>query len=249
MFNPRIRIWRPHHASSEEASKFSELSADTRDLMLLMHQKRALCKRFLGSDAWARLQRRRSTLARFKQKWDGGLSSIERKINSVGKMKFLKFRPDGFCSEIKEATSELKDFDENQKLQELDARVEAKKYQSVMLCRPQAKQQTEDTTQTDTAHKDKDEDVNKKIVEQLILSFATRCKNNADSNKLRRYQDLAAKDNISMQEIEAVAKINTHRHTSGCLGFASVFFRWRKTTSMRDLQDLRAEYESSLPSI
>jgi hypothetical protein len=47
MFNPRIRIWRPHHASSEEASKFSELSADTRDLVLLMHQKKLYVNVFL----------------------------------------------------------------------------------------------------------------------------------------------------------------------------------------------------------
>ncbi len=95
-------------------------------------------------------------------------------------------------------------------------------------------------------------DKNKKILEELMESFAKRCEfltNDADDDKLTRYQNLLERDNIKMEEIEAVARINTHRHASGCMRFASVFFPWGETTSMRELRALRANYKSDSPSI
>jgi hypothetical protein len=95
-------------------------------------------------------------------------------------------------------------------------------------------------------------DKNKKILEKLMVSFAKRCEfltNDADDDKLTRYQNLLDRGNIKMEEIEAVARINTHRHASGCMRFASVFFPWGETTSTRELRALRANYKSDSPSI
>ena len=93
---------------------------------------------------------------------------------------------------------------------------------------------------------------NKKILEELMESFAKRCEfltNDDDDDKLTRYQNLLDRGNIKMEEIEAVARINTHRHASGCMRLALVFFPWGETTSMRELRALRANYKSDSPSI
>lgn len=93
---------------------------------------------------------------------------------------------------------------------------------------------------------------NKEIADKLKESFEARCgksPSEADRRKLTRYEELCDQDTISMEEIEAVARRNTHRHTSGCIRFASVFFPWGETTSMRELRVLRASYKSDSPSI
>lgn len=259
MFNIKTRTWRPRHASSEEAFRFSEVSANIRNLILLIHQKRT---RINAEICHSRLHRRKSTIARFAQRWewDSGLSSLERELSSLRKIKYIKFRPEGFCSLIKQEASKFKAFGENQKLHELDAHVEKKKREDVKLCHELAKKESQEpilpkeVTQTDIAHNSNDRivDKNREIAKQLMMSFAARCdfiSNDADSDKLRCYQRLCAKNSISMEDIEAVANINTHRHTSGCMRFASVFFKWRKTTSIQELQLIKKNYESDSPSI